>query len=364
MKENEYLETATVERTENAFQVDETSPIKSARLFLNDVSQCLEYIYNQGREEYRGVLLELIDKFVVAKTINADADDFHNISVQLSRRNEDELAIRVLEVGLKNFPWNTDLLADYIQFGTSISQVTENSEYDRIQKSIEECYNKLMQVPKSRWTWRAYSFSIDYLVDFLLDKENPEKSNSHIDKAYKLAQEFVEQYSSDESYVSLSKVLEKRDGPKAALKILTDALNSLKVAPKCAMRYAEKKFNEGDYKESLTVAKRGIKDAAQTQQKVSLGYLYLLSGLSKISLMESSTLTDEDDAHLKSQKAIKKQQVLDIYCDFNIAVREFGRNSEEYLGIIQSQTNALIDKTSIKIPEDKYEELNNLILSR
>lgn len=363
MNENEYLETASVERTSELSHQNEIGPIKSTRIFLKDIEQCLENIYDFGREEYYDVLVDLIDKFVHTRIINADADDFHNIAVQLSRRDEDEFAIKIIEVGLNNFPWNSDLLADYIQFGTSICVSRDEkgrADYERIQNGVKECYDKITQIPQTRWTWRAYSFSIDYLADFLADREAPDQADVHLEQAYKLAQSFVDQYSSDESYMSLSKVVEKKDGQKKSLKILENALNNseLKIAPKCAMRYAEKMFTNGDFETSLKYAQRGIRDAAQTQQKVSLGYLYLLSALSKISLMKDATEIQTS----KQGNLSRKQQVLDIFCDFNIAVREFGKN-EEYSGIIVSQANALIDKTSIKVPEEKYWDLYNLLQS-
>lgn len=359
MKENEYIETVSIEQSDRSHYQEEVGPIKSTRLFLKEVVQCLENIYDYEKEEYYDVLSALIDRFANTDIINADADDFHNISVQLSRKDEYILAIKVIDVGLRNYPWNTDLLADYIQYGTSICRSeneNNNTEYKKIQTEVKECYNKLIRIPRNRWTWRAYSFSIDYLADFLQDRVEPDEADEYLNEAYKFSKAFVKQFASDESYVSLAEVTEKKNGIKASLNILENALNSgeLKIAPKCAMRYAEKLFSSGRFDESLKIAQRGIRDAAQTQQKVSLGYLYLLSGLSRISLLESQRQAD------LTSKKYSKDEVFNIFCDFNIATREFGKRSE-YLGIIVSQTNALIDKTSINIPNGKYQELYNLL---
>ncbi len=358
MKDNEYLETISLEKTATS-SLNQAGTVKSTRIFLRDLTQCLENIYDYENDEYYDVLLTLVDGFVNATRINADADDFHNISVQLSRRDEYSLATRILEVGLKNYPWNPDLLADYIQDGCSIckSQKEESDvDYDNIQRAVKDCYKKLIKISRNRWTWRAYSFTIDYLSDFLQDKERPDKAEAFLEKAYVLAEEFVNNYASDESYVSLSEVVEKKQGIRAGMEILEKALEEkLKNAPKCAMRYAEKLFSNGSFEEALKIAQRGIKDGAQTQQKVNLGYLYLLSGLSRISLLESK----KQDNSLNINN-YPEGEVIAVFCDFNIAVRELGKRSE-YRGIIVSQTNALIDKTSIKIPEDKYFELNSLL---
>lgn len=363
MKENEYLESISIGHPKEISNRSEIGPIRSTRLFSKDIVECLENIYDFGREEYQDILIELVNQFVSTDLINADADDFHNISVELSRRDENILAIKIIEVGLKNFPWNTDLLADYIQFGTSIctSRIQDVSVgYDKIQQEVKECYNKIMQIPQVRWTWRAFCFSIDYLVDFLSKRESPEKVDEYLNTAYELAKSFVEQYASDESYVSLSKVIKEKEGPKAELTVLEEALNSkdLRVAPKCAMRFAERLFTNGEYEKSLKTAQRGIRDSVQTQKKVSLGYLYLLSGLSKLSLIEREE--DTNDTLQKTGRTSLRQKILDIYCDFNIAARELGKTSD-YLEIIVSQANALKDKTSIKVPEDKYGELYSLL---
>ena len=77
----------------------------------------LEYIYSMDDDAAREDLYELIDQFLSQDQQSGDADDFHNFAVELARKDEYILACSVLDCGLKLFPKNVDLLADYLQFG-------------------------------------------------------------------------------------------------------------------------------------------------------------------------------------------------------------------------------------------------------
>ena len=80
--------------------------------------------------------------------------DFHNFGVECARRNAEELACDYLERGLNKYPTSVDLLADYIKYGMVCDRLDKCGEY----------YSILMGISKNIWNWRAFRFSIDYLM--------------------------------------------------------------------------------------------------------------------------------------------------------------------------------------------------------
>ena len=53
----------------------------------------------------------------------------------------------------------------------------------------------------------------------------------------------------------------------------------------------------------------------------------------------------------KSDTALSKQEVMDIYSNFNIALRDF-RYGSNYEAVIKSKTNTLVNKTNVDVPPE------------
>ena len=311
----------------------------SMQSFLRDVRQYLEKIQTYEKDEYLAPLKQLIDAFVSANNTGADQDDFHNIAVDLARHSHTELAIKVLDCGLKHYPRNVDLLSDYIHYGKTCG----------LWEDCKVKFDTLLKIPMHRWTWRGFSFSIDYLIDLFDQDISQEEEEINTRLMNEIAENFVKYFPNDEnSRISMSDVHKFCRRVEQSINVLKDALDTLKIAPRCALRYADILFEQGDFANALSVIRRGIRDAAQTQSGVNLGYMYYLSGLCKIS------------NHDELQGKMSKEEVFDIYCDFNIAARELSSN-ESYKSVIQSQTKVLKDKTGIAVPKKIYEELYDLI---
>lgn len=90
---------------------------------------------------------------VLSGDISGTANDFHNFSVNFASRGDHESACDLLQIGLQQHPLSTDLLADYLQYGIKCGK----------SESARQYYERLMQIPIERWTWRSFDFSIDYL---------------------------------------------------------------------------------------------------------------------------------------------------------------------------------------------------------
>lgn len=290
--------------------------------------------------EYRNLVYRITEKVLKCEKLVGSADDVHNYSVELARRGEYALAVQVLKKGLIIFPKNTDLLADLLQYCCCCGEQTESVKY----------YSQLKAVPKFLWTWRAFSFSIDYLKDSLEsigddfsedDYDNKRKEMSNLATAYCDAFPY-----SEDSYVSFSEIYRLFGEKDKAQEILENALSKLKVCPKCALKLADIYFERGEMAKALEIINRGLLDANQAEEKINTGYLYLLSGLSKTSLL-----------HEKNFVADKKE-ILSIYEDFNIALEQIGH--ERFKKVIRNKIIVIRTKTNIELP-DKFECLSSLL---
>ena len=299
-----------------------------ARSYLQNISS--EDLYES--EAAVKNLTDLIQRVINQDVKSGDADDWHNFAVDIAREDLYDLACDPLECGLKIYPKNIDLLADFLQYGTSCERTEECKAY----------YKVLSKIPKIRWSWRGYCFSVSYLK-YLWERSDSEKELEKLQMdMMSLAESFRINLPFDEECyrceADIYKLLHKKQDEE---RVLRSALKELKIAPKCALRLADMLFERGDYEESLVHIQRGLRDAMQTQQSVNEGYLYYLMGLTKIALIEQkcSDMTPE--------------VVDEIYSCFDISLRQERRNS--YVSTMKAKTIVLVNKSGIQVP-DKYEE--------
>ncbi len=109
-------------------------------------------------------LTDLVQRVVKQEVKSGDADDWHNFAVDIARVDLYDLACDILDCGLEIYPKNIDLLADYLQYGTSCERIEKCKAY----------YKILSKIPKIRWSWRGYCFSISYLK-YLWERSDSEK---------------------------------------------------------------------------------------------------------------------------------------------------------------------------------------------
>lgn len=302
---------------------------------LNRIEQFGEDDDAEAREKLHAIVkdLQAQDRAI------GNADDFHNYVTELVRRDEYDLACDVLEVGMKAFPYNVDLLADFIKYGINCQRVEEVKHLQKV----------LLKIPKKRWTWRGFSFYVDY-IQYLLEQPCSEKTME------KLGQEMldiIKDYKkffpySEEPYITEAEMHKKSCEPDLEEDVLKIALDTVKVAPKCSLRYADILFDRGRYKEAQPIINRAKRDSTTTQASVSDGYIYYLSALCTIALVS------------EEEREYTKDEVEGIYNDFNLALKDFNRN-QSFVKVIKSKTNMLVSKTNIHIDSEKYENLYNLV---
>lgn len=280
---------------------------------------------------------ELVHEVLSQSTPPGTADDWHNFAVDIARSDLYDLCCDIIEKGLEIFPKNTDLLADYLQYGISCGRIDRCKNY----------YKILSKIPKVRYTWRAYSFSVNWL-QYLWERSDSEKE---LEKLEKDMQDLVIAFRNnmpedEESYRCEADIFKLIHNRKEEERVLRLALAELKIAPKCALRLADMLFDRGDYEDALIQIQRGINDANQTQASVNEGYLYYLLGLAKMAVvMRNGSSFDETTANA-------------IYENFDMTLRMDKRAA--YRKTMENKTKVVISKSSIPVDE-KYEELAYLV---
>lgn len=279
-------------------------------------------------EENDEALYDLMQKILSQEKVVGSVDDFHNLSIDFSRRDDYETACNILDKGLEQFPNAVDLLADYLQNGLNCSKA----------KLCEKYFERLMKIPMMRWTWRGFSFSIDYMKN-LADNIEPEKALiDWKNKMLYLADDYYRYFSySEDPFLVKADIYRYFNDKEEEIKILKEALQKIKSCPRCSLRLADMFFERGEYKEALKYIEKCKYEAVQTQEKINQGYLYYLSGLCKAAGVHQSL--SYNDVEL----------IKDIYTDFDIAEKlkmsfaSYKKVMERQIYILESKSHIAFD---------------------
>lgn len=344
---NEYLQEKTVSRDDNkaVFEVypyandihehvGEVSKVKSSvNLPLKTASKIVSDIlsgYSNDREEAEEMtrtLEEFIAQVLAQKDISGSADDWHNLAVDIARNDYFGLACDVLEIGLEHFPKNADLIGDYLQYGISCGRIEQCHRY----------YKRLAQMPKNKYTWRSFHFSIDWLIYLWEQDDNQEIGNDLQTKMQELVRAYRKFYpTSEDSYICDANVRKLSGKPNEEEKALLKAVDQNFPAPKCALRLADIYFSNGQYQKSLNMVLRSINDSNQTQPTVNEAYLFYLAALARISLLNKG----------------ESIEIAQIYNDFENSLQ---------LGISRSFRATICQKAALLSRASGTEALENYI---
>ncbi len=277
---------------------------------------------------------------ILTGSIRGSSDEFHNFCVNYARRGDYDSACELLEVGLQQHPYSTDLLADYIQYGVKCGKWENAKTY----------YERLMGIPMERWTWRSFDFSIDYLKATVSSQTNPQDFEEEKDNMLSLANAFHQYLPFDEQpYLAKAEVFEFYGDMVNFETTLKDAIHGIRVAPKCCLKYSELMLERGEYEEVITTAKKGIIASAQDQASINIGYLFYISALAKDALIH-----ENDDYSNESA-------ILDVYSDYAIAETLLDRGKVAYRNTISTRTFILEVKSGIHYHsyEGANEEIEN-----
>lgn len=229
--------------------------------------------------------------------------EFHNLAVAFSKADRNRSACNVLLKGLVLYPASVDLLADFLKYGTIDGRWDDCDNYYAILKSLG----------KDSWNWRAYSFSLDYMLEKREKTIDSTERKALQNDAIRLAKSFVEKCPTDLAYFDLSnvyRILNRINKEKATLE---EAILKVKVPARCSLRLADIAINNGDY--SLALERLKIcKQALKPQPDINPSYVYVLNVLCKSSLIISKMI--DNNGVLENCE----EEVLAIYKDYNSAM--------------------------------------------
>lgn len=305
---------------------------------ITDVGQA-EDILNQfqrdnpddidGAEKILSAMLEAL--FMPNVQLTGDADNFHNFAVIIARvTNDNKNTLRIIKEGLKIHDKNTDLLADAITYGLNCGE----------KDACNVWYRTLLSIDKSRWTWRAFSFTIDYLLEIYTSNESDDFS---VDDILKLTKEYqMMKPDEEDAWVCEYKIYESTNRINEGIKVLENAMEIFRFCPKCWLRYADIMMDRGDYEKAEPVIKK-MRRNPKTGEAINISYMFYLDGLCKM-----TKLMDTDEYE---EGEIDERAVYRIYKSFQIALSSSGLR-ENTKRQIDEHLSRLTKETGIDYPVD------------
>lgn len=231
------------------------------------------------------------------------SNEYHNLAVDLSKTGRNHMACVVLEKGLAEYPACVDLLGDYLKYGID----------DVRWEQCENCYQVLKSLNRNDWNWRAYSFSIDYLLEKRKKTTSLSERNGLRSEILRLANAFVEKEGSDIAYFDLANAYNEFNNKHEERATLEAAIAANAFSPRCSLRLADIDISAGNYHAALKWLKV-CEIAFKPQLDVNLAYVYLLKVLSKSSLLLSKIIENG------ASDTIYQEEAHSIYRDYNSAI--------------------------------------------
>lgn len=293
----------------------------------------------QGESEYaRRALHQLLEQYLEQEEAIGSAVDFHNLAVELGRVDEYLLACRVLKFGFRLFPRDVDLLADFLQLGVNCSMKDE----------CQQVYETLMAIPRRRWTWRGFSFTVDYLKHRIAASDSDEEIDQMLELCHELAMAYRKCFPRVEgAYRTLAGVYELLNMYDEEIAVLEEALGQLHTVPGCALRYADIMFEQGKYTEAADAVRKAL-NSLKVQNVVNSGYLYYLRGLCGVGMAQEA-------------EELPAEKVEEIYASFNTALRHFRSADNSFREVICTQVWSLEERTRISVNPERFDQLFELV---
>lgn len=285
---------------------------RTSKAKLRDVIGVVEELYRQTEMDGDAIdsyykLYDLFDLVLQQPLLEGTESDFHNLTVTCARQDDYDTACRFLEKGLIQYPHSVDLLSDYLSYGMNCGRSDQ----------CQTIYARLLE-QRNAWNWRAYHFSISYLMkvaticpkDILelieeFQAKIPTREESYLDEA-DLLDIFSGHVESSRTFLSV-------------LEHATSDVCPIQRTPKCDLRLADYYYDVGkDLMKAGQLLERCKRNSIEPQLSVNRNYVYLLSALCKMS-QYYDTIGSGKSRKVGSQENDKEDLVLDVYEDYHIA---------------------------------------------
>jgi hypothetical protein len=258
------------------FSISQASTFTERCLSLNDS-------YDEDSSMERKDAFELAKKIVLAESQSSGTiGDYYNYAGTFAKSDEYYWACEVLLCGLNKYSQNNDLLAYYLICATNSSSIEHYKKCDNV-------YKTLQSLRPSRWNWRAYDFSISYLLDKINRGVGGEPENIK-SECLDLAYEYQKRIPTNErAYLAESNIYSAFEEPEKEINALEKAMkkNGLRIVG-VAFSLAEMYIERNKPKKALECVQRVLVDFAEINSRTTPARIYILSIISKTPLLMSA----------------------------------------------------------------------------
>ena len=291
------------------------------------------------KDEDRIVLKKIVETVVSDATIVGDNNDYHNLAATYAQLDDYISAFDIVDKGLRQFPYDVDLLADAVRYGSKCGKIRESKPH----------LATLLSRPLEYWNWRTFTFVIDFYL-LSITWEDPETIEITFQEALKIAKEYQKLNPTEErGFEAEAEIYLASSDSEKALDTLKKAIYDLTpmLTPQCCIKYAEILANRGDFENVIEVCNRGILSTAQEQPTARTGYFFYLSALAKDALIHrTGNFTEEKD-------------ILEVYTDYKVAYKLL-KSTPTYINNIRVRVEILAAKSGIPFDFDTNEKLERL----
>lgn len=300
--------------------------------------------FDEFEDERSTEQVSRIDAYKLAREVivnpsNGTPDHYHNYAVTFARASDFDIACDILLCGMKRYHKNVDLLADYLEYAIKSSN-------DEHYTKCEEIFNVLISRRPDFWNWRAYDFSIDYLLD-KLDRGIGESLQIK-QQCIELAREFQSRISTNElGYIAEANVYKMFGEEKQAFATLKKALGKTKLhTVQASVTLAEMYIKRNEPQEALKCINRVLSDVSDTNLRIAPSHIYVLSVICKASILLSNVQSNSSTGGI-----INNPLVQEILNDWD-KVKKFGSREHQLFDSAESVVK-LIEAISDVNSEDE-----------
>lgn len=302
------------------------------RASIQEAEEITEKMINSQDDEFednsRIQVYDLLDQVLELKQ-NGDPDDYHNYSVTMASIYDYDAACQILECGLKKYPNNVDLLADYLNYST---QSSDESCWDK----CWNYYNHLLKIDKGEWTWRCYAFIINFLRAWRMYVQDKEEILKAKELALDVSEEYIKRHPLDDRAYLLYYKLKIEFNPNITVKKKEDLLNKLIVkagahSVRCSILLAELKIENKQYVDAIKILDNELQLSIDPTS-LDVGHVYLLRCIAKAALLigkldkiKKSGIQGTNANCIDSELII---EIKEVYSDYHIAQKS-SKNSKE-----------------------------------
>lgn len=276
-------------------------------------------------DDDRALLKKIVEIVLSDSNIVGDNADYHNLAATYARLDDYISAFSIVNKGLIQFPFDVDLLADAVKYGSKCGKVEES----------KKCLSILLSRPFEYWNWRTFTFVIDFYL-LSITWEDPKTIDDTLQEALKIAKQYQKLTPTEErGFVAEAEIYLASSNTKKAIATLENAIynHDDMLTPQCCIKYADILAERGEFQKVIEVCTRGLIDTAQDQPTARTGYFCYLSALAK-------------DALIHRSGDFEEKRVIDAYTDYRTAYKLL-KSTPGYIENILNRTEILSAKSGI-----------------